>query len=73
MAVYLDKSIHLFHLQLLHFGQVCPLIRIRRKTFIYKQAVALLPRLSLKGQGNQIAETAIGERILAGEHSVIGI
>ena len=53
--------------------QECPLIGIRQTPLIEEDAISEFPRLLLQRQGNQIAEAALGKRILIGEETIVGI
>ena len=50
----------------------CPLVRKWHKVVIHKNAVADLTRLTLKRQGNQIAESTLRQGVLARDNPVIG-
>ena len=52
--------------------QVRPLVWKRIQVGIDEYAVAGLSRLALKRQGNQIAESTVRQRVLAGKEAVIG-
>ena len=54
-------------------GEKRPLVRVWRCALIEKEAVAVLARFPLQRQGDQIAQSAFRERILAGEEAVIGV
>ena len=48
------------------------LVAIRLEPLVKEDAVPLLPRRSLKRQGNEVAESARGQRTLVGEEGVLG-
>ena len=49
------------------------MIGMRQSRVIEKDAIATLPRSLLKRQGDQVAEAALGKRVLIGEETVIRI
>ena len=49
------------------------MIGIGKPLLVEEDAVATFPRLFLQRQGDQIAETALGQRVLIGEEAVIRI
>lgn len=53
-------------------GQIGPLIRVGPEVFVDKNAVTLLAWRRLQGERDQVAEAALGCRILIGKEPVIG-
>ena len=52
--------------------QESPLIGITAQGCIHEHTATVLTRFLLQGQSNQVAEAALGHRVLVGEKSVIG-
>ncbi len=52
--------------------QACPLVGIGSKIVIDKYAATPLARLLLQGQGDQVAEAALGKHVLVGKEPVVG-
>ena len=53
-------------------GQKFPLIGIWSQIAVYEYAETVFARLFLQGQGNQIAEAALGHRVLIGKQAIVG-
>jgi hypothetical protein len=56
-----------------HARKERPLIRPGDKVVIDEDAVALVPRSLLQGQGDQIAEPSLRQRVLTREQAIIGV
>ena len=54
-------------------GEKRPLIGVGIEIVIEEQAVTPLTRLLLQGQGDQVAESALGQRVLVGKEAVVRI
>jgi hypothetical protein len=52
-------------------SQKCPLIGMRLELVIDEQAESLFSRFLLERQRNQVAEAALGQRVLVGEQPVV--
>ena len=52
-------------------GKECPLIWVWLKAFVYEQRVAVLLRLPLKRDGDQVSKAAVGHGVLRGKQTVI--
>ena len=50
-----------------------PWIGVGSALFVDEDAVARFPRLFLQRQGDQVAESALGQRVLVGKEAVVGI
>jgi hypothetical protein len=49
------------------------LVTVGLKGIVHEERVALLPRLPLKGQGDQVPEPAARHGVLIGKQAVVGI
>lgn len=68
-----NDSLDLNRPDLSHPGQKCPLIGEGDEVLIEEYTVAALPSLLLEGQGDQVPEAALRQRVLVGEQPVIRV
>jgi hypothetical protein len=54
-------------------GEECPLVRPGIEVRVEEDRVPVVPRTSLEGKRDQVAEAASGHRVLVGEESVVGL
>jgi hypothetical protein len=67
----LESSCHVGGCHPRHAGEQSPLIGHGLEVGVDEHALAFVSRLALQGQGDEIAEPALGERVLAGEEAVV--
>ena len=72
MTEFRDERADFLFGKCLDLRQKSPLVSIRMEMLIYEDAVAVFARRLLQRQGNQIAESAPGHRVLIGEEPVVG-
>ena len=63
--------LHSSHFHFPHLGEECPLVRPWFPRRGKKNAVALLPRIFLQRQGDQVSETAFRQCVLTREETVV--
>src|SRR3954447_15385626 len=56
-----------------HSRQESPLVRPWNEVVVDKHTVALITCALLKRQGDQVAETSLGQRVLVGKEAIVGI
>jgi hypothetical protein len=70
---FLDDPFDLGSADLAHAREKCPLVRQRREVVIDEDAVRLVAGSLLQRQGDQVAESPLGQGVLIRKETVVGV